>query len=157
MILTEAARNAANPNTGDEMTVEQQNMLREAGRLVLLGEARRVATATLADVSLNEAAKEEVIRRVTKNIPTKDGLLDQATFREAVKEESKAVGAFTASLVGSGRIVGMGAAAPVQLTEAQREAQRLANERQLKESESVFADLMGNEQAARFAAKGRAA
>ena len=158
-LLPEAARHAVDHNkTGDEMTVEQQNMLREAGRLVLHGEARRVALDALSDVSLNESAKEEVIRRVTKAIPTKEGLLDEATFRESVKDEAKAIGAFVASVVGSGRVYGMGAGAPaVQLTEAQREAAEKAEARALKEAENVFADLMGNPVAAAIAAKGRAA
>jgi hypothetical protein len=156
-LLTEAARHAATQNTGDDMTVEQQNVLKEAGRLVLHGEARRVAISALSDISLTESAKEEVIRRVTQAIPTKEGLLDETPFREAVKAEAKAVGAFAATLTGSGQVRFMGAPAPAQVTEAQREEQRLFAERSLKESVDIFADLTGNPTAAKFAAKGRAA
>lgn len=158
LILTEAARTAA-PNTGDSMTTEQLKVLEAAGKLILLGEARRVALEALSDVSLNESAKEEVIRRVTRAIPTKEGLLDEAPFRESVKEEAKAVGAFVASVSGSGnvRYMGGGAPVPVAITEAQREADRLQGERRVRESESIFADLLGAPEAAKFAAKGRAA
>jgi hypothetical protein len=155
MILTESARQAETPK-GDEMTQEQLNQLREASRLVLHESARRVAIETLADVSLIEAGKDQVIADCLANIPTKDGLLDAEAFKTAVKERAKVVGAFIAKLAPAG-VRGMGAAAPVQLTEKELKKQRKAEERRLEESTSVFADLMGNEQAAKIAARGRAA
>jgi hypothetical protein len=159
LALPEAARIAANQNTGDSMTPEQLKVLEAAGKLILLGEARRVALETLSDVSLNESAKEEVIRRVSKAIPTKEGMLDDAPFRESVKEEAKAIGAFVASVSGSGnvRYMGGGGPTPVAITEAQREVDRVAGERRIKESENIFGDLLGDPTAAKFAAKGRAA
>lgn len=159
LILTEAARHAAANNTGDDMTPEQQNQLREAAKLVLHEGARRVATATLADVSLNEAGKQEAIRRCLEKIPTKEGLLDEATFVTAVKEEAKTVGAFMASF-GGNPVRGMGVGygpAPTQLTEAQIEEARKGRERLREAQTDVFTDIMGDKRAGGFAAKGRAA
>lgn len=156
-LLPEAARPAATQSTGDSMTPEQLKVLEAAGKLILLGEARRVALEALSDVSLNESAKEEVIRRVTKAIPTKEGLLDEAPFRESVKDEAKAVGAFAASIAGSGRVTGMGIGGgqPVaRLTEAERKTAREAEKIEIEESEDVYGDLTGNPLAAKFAARG---
>jgi hypothetical protein len=151
MILTESAK----ANTGDEdMTDVERTQLREAAKLILHEGARRKAVETLADVSLTEAGKNEVVRRCLESIPTKDGLLDEAALVERVKAESKAVGAFLASVMPGGvRFMGT---APVQISEADAKAQRKAAKRLQESAEGVFAELMGNPEAAKFAA-GRAA
>jgi hypothetical protein len=158
-IPTEAAEAAATPNTGDNMTEDEKKRLFEAARIVEGDRARRIATSALSDVSLIEAGKTRVIESSIRNLPMKDGVLDEAKLIETVKDEAKREGEYLASLMGSGRVTGMGggAAAPAQLTEAQRESNRLEGERELKESENVYGDLMGNASAAKYAAKGRAA
>ena len=151
MILTESAK----ANTGDEdMTDVERTQLREAAKLILHEGARRKAVETLADVSLTEAGKNEVVRRCLESIPTKDGLLDEAALVERVKAEAKNVGAFIASITPGG-VRGMGTA-PIQITEAEAKAQRKAANRLRESAEGVFAELMGNTEAAKFAA-GRAA
>lgn len=154
-----AARTAATPNTGDEMTEDEKKRLFEAARIVEGDRARRIATAALADVSLIEAGKSRVIESSIRNLPLKDGVLDEAKLIETVKDEAKREGEYLASLIGSGRVTNMGGGftAPAQLTEAQIESNRLAGERRIKESEYIFGDLLGDPTAAKFAAKGRAA
>lgn len=139
------------------MTEAEKQELREAARVVREGRARTIALNALADVSLMEAGKSRVIDLCVRTLPMKDGVLDEAALITTVKEEAKREGAYLASLMGGGRVIGMGATAPVQLTEAQIETQAKASERQLKESVDVFADLTGDKRAAEFAAKGRAA
>ena len=153
MILTESA--TAGKGNEATMTQEQINQLREAGRLALNETARRHAQTVLADVSLADAGKQEAVRRALVNIPTKDGLLDEAAFTESVKAEASAVGAFVASLMPQG-VRGMGAA-PIQMTEKELKAKRKETERLQEARVNVFADIMGDQTAATFAAKGRAA
>lgn len=158
MILTEAARPAATtPNTGDDMTEAEKAELREAARVVREGRARSIAGIALADVSLIEAGKSRVIDSCVRNIPMKDGVLDEPKLIETVKEEAKREGAYLASLMGSGRVTGMGIGGgqPVaRLTEAERKTAREAEKIEIEESEDVYGDLTGNPLAAKFAARG---
>lgn len=135
------------------MTQEQIAQLREAGRMALHETARRAAIDAMADISLAESGKNEVIRRCLSNIPTKDGWLDEAAFREAVKAEAKAVGAFLATLMPQG-VRGMGGA-PVQLTEAEQKAERKALKRLTEAKNDIFAGILGDPVAAKFATEGR--
>lgn len=154
MILTEAARTAANPE-GDEMSEDEKKQLREAVRIVTEDRARRLAESTLRDVTLMEAGKTRVVDTCLRHMPMKDGALDETAFVESVKDEAKREGKYLAELMGTG-VRGMGAA-PVQLSEADEEKQRKAEQRLLESSASVFADIIGDPKAAMFAAKGRAA
>jgi hypothetical protein len=159
LALPEAARIAADP-TGDDMTEAEKTELREAARVVREGRARTIAASALADLSLIEAGKNRVIESSIRNLPmTAAGVLDEAKLIENVKAEAKTEGEYLASLMGSGnvRFMGGGGAAPVAITEAQREADRVAGERRVKESEVIWADLLTDPTAAKFAAKGRAA
>lgn len=153
-ILTEAARNAATSKE-DEMSEQEKQELREAARIVRESRAREIAAKALADVSLIEAGKTRVIENCLRNIPLKDSAVDEEALTEAVKAEAKREGAYLASLMGTG-VRGMGAGAPVQLTEEQAKKQRKEEKRLLEANTAVFADLMGNSKAAEIAARGRA-
>lgn len=156
LILTEGARTAPTQQE-DDMSDAEKAELREAARVVREGRARAIATAALAGISLMEAGKSRVIDLCVRTLPMKDGVLDEAKLTETVTEEAKREGAYLASIVGTG-VRGMGAPAQVvAITEAQRTERAATEERQLKESTSIFADLMGNSKAAVYAAKGRAA
>ena len=102
-----------------------------------------------------EAGKARVVDTCLRHMPMKDGALDETAFVESVKDEAKREGKYLAELMGTG-VRGMGAA-PVQLSEADEEKQRKAEQRLLESSASVFADIIGDPKAAMFAAKGRAA
>ncbi len=127
LILTEAAR-AATPTQEASMDADELKLLRESVARLSGKEMRREAiqegARILRDVSLPDAAKEYVIETVLKEaLPTKDGALDIVKFTEAVNGEAKRFG----SAIGmEPRVTGMGAGAPVQITEAQRTEQAAA-------------------------------
>ncbi len=141
MILTESAASAVSTNpqpNGEEnaMTLEEAKALIQAGIKEAVGplharlaaaDARDDARAILKDIALPEAAKTRIVESVSANPPnTADGTLDVAKFRESVVAAAKAEGEYIASITGGGRVVGMGAAAPVApkvLTEAEKAEQ----------------------------------
>jgi hypothetical protein len=121
LILTEAAR-TANSTQEASMDADELKLLRESVARLSSKEMRREAiqegARILRDVSLPDAAKEYVIETVLKEaLPLKDGALDIAKFTESVNAEARRFG----GAIGAGpRVTGMGAAAPVEITEAQR-------------------------------------
>lgn len=166
MILTEAAR-SANPNTGGaaEMDAAEVNKLIEtavkAAQAPLLerairGDAREAASKILSGVTLHESAKAMIVETVLRDIPTKDGALDETKFAEAVNAEAKRVGAVIAAATGSGRVTGMGAA-PVELSEADQKKLTERAKADEEEAINIFEALGMPADAAKFAAKGRAA
>lgn len=171
MILTESAKqpeqgklfeskqevsdmDAAELTALKESLAAQAETNRKLLERAIRGDAREEAGRILASVSLHEAAKNLIVESVLKNIPTKDGGLDVATFTEAVNAEAKLVGAAFAAATGSGRVTGMGAA-PVEIKpeEAARRASaaKETEERAIK----VFERLGLPRDAAKFAAAGR--
>jgi hypothetical protein len=155
MILTESAK-AAPKEKEDDMSDEEKKELREAARLVREGRARQVAALAISDVSLIEAAKQRVIETCIRNLPmTAAGTLDEAKLTEAVKAGAKAEGEYLATIMPQG-VRGMGGAPVVQqLSEADR-TRRVEEEKSFREAGvSIFSDLMGDPNAAKFAAVGR--
>ncbi len=122
----------------------------------LRGDAREAATKILKDVTLNEAAKQKVIETVLRDIPQKDGNLDEVKFAEAVNAEAKSIGALIAASTGSGRVVGMGSA-PVEIKPEEAARRAAADKASDEEAVSIFESLGLPTDAAKFAAKGRAA
>jgi hypothetical protein len=156
MILTEAAR-SANSQQEASMDAEELKLLRESVARLSGKETRREAiqegARILRDVSLPDAAKEYVIETVLKeSLPMKDGALDVTKFTESVNAEARRFGA----AIGGQRVTGMGVAAPVQLTEAQR-AEQVAREKAEQEmyKESWATLLDGDVKIAESIAKGR--
>ncbi len=166
MFLSEAARTA--PNNSHEGQVEMDeaavNKLIESavakanapliGR-ALRGDATVLANRLLADISLPEAAKQEVIANVLREaLPVIEGTndLDTAKFGALVTAESKRIGALVSSLTGGGRVTGMGAPGePIRTTEAVI----VKPEEVLAKSVKTFMRLGMSEAAATAAAKGR--
>lgn len=159
MILTEAARNAATPPKQEisEMDAAELTKLQESvaaqtaqnARLLeraIRSDARDEATRILKTTTLVEAAKERVIATVTRDyaaIPQVDGQLDVTKFTEAVNLAAKAEGAYVASVSGSGRVTGMGAAAspvvPIDAKEA--ETRKAQGAQRLKEAITAYRNI----------------
>ena len=141
MILTEAAR-AANHTQEASMDADELKLLRESVARLSSKETRREAiqegARILRDVSLPDAAKEYIIESVLKeSLPMKDGVLDLVKFTESVNSEAKRFG----GAIGVGpRVVGMGAAAVVEITEGQRAAQAAAQ----KAEDDVYRESWGH-------------
>jgi hypothetical protein len=175
MFLSEAARSAANlTQEHSDMDAAELKKLQESvatqtainTRLLeraLRGDARVEAARILKTNSLAEPAKERVIEAVTRDfasIPQTDGALDLVKFSEAVNAAAKAEGAYVASLVGSGRVSGMGSPAPAvaaPAVTAQEAATAEADRKRLREAAvRSFTDL-GMPRAAAEAAVGQEA
>jgi len=156
MILTEAA---LPQQENHEMTLQEAQTLINAEvakataplhAQLRESKAREEATRILEGVNLPAVSKTRIIERAVAVLPLKDNALDVEKFRELVVAEAKAEGQYVSQLVGSGKVIGLGAAAPAELTESQREEQRKAEKRRLKEAQrfardedSVFAELTG--------------
>lgn len=178
MILTEAARGAAENSQEVDMTKEEITALVESAvktavaavtqpvqRLTereLRADATVLATRVLSTCTLHEASKQRVIEAAVKTLPkTTDGMLDEAKFAELVTAEAKREGQYVAALTGTGTGVrGMGPGGnvvemdPAKLREAQVAEE--AAEKRFRESENeVFCELMGNPAAAKFAVEGK--
>jgi hypothetical protein len=168
MILTEAAiPPATHTEEASDMDAAELKQLQESvatqtalnARLLeraIRGDAREEAVRILKGTSLHEAAKERVIESVTRDfgaIPVVDGTLDKAKFTEAVNLAAKAEGAYVATISGSGRVVGMGAAPVVEIDAKEADRKKAAGEQRLKESIQAFRDMGMPKDAAERAAK----
>ncbi len=168
MLLTEAAR--GNNNSQEvEMTETDVKKLVESAvtaavapyqRRALKGDAMLAANRVLAPLSLSEAAKVMITENVIRdgdNLPIKEGALDEAKLGELVTLEAKRVGAVLgASFPG---VHGMGAGEPVDITLSKKERKALkeAAEREDEDAIAIFESLGMPSDAAKIAAKGRAA
>jgi hypothetical protein len=160
MILTEAAR-AANQKEENSMDAEEMKLLRESVARLSNRETRRDAiqegARILRDVALPDAAKEYIIETVLKeSLPMKDGALDTAKFTESVNNEAKRFGS---AIGATPRVTGMGAAAPVEITEADRAAAKeaeTANEQRFAEAWGGLIGNTGDKAVLERAMKGRA-
>lgn len=161
--LFESARGGAtrpNPPKESQVTEEEARALREANtaaiaRLGVLearairAEAREFAREQLDAIAeasrLPAAAKSRVLGQVLADVPVAEGELDREAFKTRIVEAATAEATYLGQVVGSGAIRGMGAAAPVEVTEA-------AAATALEES---FRSLGLSETAAKIAAGGR--
>ena len=119
MILTESARRA---NTEEStMNATEKRLLESLVRESLRNKAITEGARLLAAVSLTEGQREYIMDTVMeRSIPTTaDGDLDAKKFREALSAE---LSRFGAALGNRQMVQGMGAGAPVELTEADRAA-----------------------------------
>ena len=151
------------------MSPEEAKKLIEAGvseamkpvrERLLRSDAKEEAERLLADVTLPDQAKRRVVERALQSIPEKDGQFDAEAFGKVVVAEAKDMGAFLASITGSGRVIGMGSA-PV-FTESRElskeDKQRLKEARraekdQRREAVDVFESIMGDRNAAKVAVR----
>jgi hypothetical protein len=167
MILTEAARTNSQGDT--EMNETDVKKLVESAvtaavapyqRRALKGDAMLAANRVLVPLSLNEAVKVMITENVIRdgdNLPMKEGALDETKLGELVTLEAKRVGAVLgASFPG---VHGMGAGEPVDITlsKKERKALREAAEREDEDAIAIFESLGMPSDAAKIAAKGRAA
>jgi len=169
MFLSESARRTGSiPPEEEDVNAQEFQRLQESHnaqvainkRLLeraIKGDARDVAERILKPMSLHEAAKAEVVTNVLRDLPIKDGELDEAKFTEAVNAEAKRIGALAAAISGNGRPFGMGAPAPVVETDPvkAREAEALKAKALREAAVRAYMDLgMPKEAAERAAARG---
>lgn len=156
MILTEAAKTAANQQEAD-MTAEEVQKLVEAGvrKATLPTRAREEAARLLEGVTLPKQAKVRVIETAVATLDV-NADLDIEKFGKVVAEAAKSEGEYLASITGGARILGMGSA-PVAPDPAKLKEARERAEVDIKESERVFMEIGMPENFAKISAKGRAA
>jgi hypothetical protein len=170
MILTESA-NAGNSQEVDMTEAEVTRLIESRTAAItaplharaLRGDAMVEANRVLFPLSLHEAAKQEIITRVLEKpeaFPLTEGALDTKKFEELVMAEARRVAALL-GVVAPATVRGLGIGAPVEIDPkvAAKEAKR---QRKLLEAEEegavdVFQRLGMPEDAAKIAAKGRAA
>jgi hypothetical protein len=165
--LFEAARNgrATTPEGGTNVTEQEAKALREAqaasstelaeaktqlARLqegLAIRDARDLAIATLAPMTMPDATRTRLVETLTISAPMKDGALDREAFATKVTEAAKAELEYLAKVAGAGAIRGMGSSG------------QPAKEPTLEESaaglEQSFRALGLSESGAKIAAAGR--
>jgi hypothetical protein len=166
LFLSESAR-AANQQEVDMTEADVKRLVESATAPLrsraLRGDALVEATRVLSPLNLHEAAKQEIITRVLDKpeaFPLTEGALDTKKFEELVMAEAKRVAALL-GVVAPATVRGLGIAAPVEI-DAKEAAKQAKRERKLREAEEegavdVFQRLGMPEDAAKIAAKGRAA
>ena len=126
----------------DAMALELAR-LKEA---TITARGRELVSATLtADDELLPITRDRLFEAQIKNLPLKDGALDEAALIERVQDAARVEKAYLAATTGSGRITGMGGTARQELTEADVQ-QELAG---------VFGTIGLSESGAALAARGR--
>ncbi len=114
----------------------------------LRGDAVVLANRHLSTMrGLPDASKSRVVEAAIRDLPMKDGALDEAKFGELVLAEAKKEAQYVAQLTGAGNIAGMGPSGPaetdpVKLAEA-RKRQREEDEAFALEEARTFASLTG--------------
>jgi hypothetical protein len=139
------------------MEPNEKRLLESLVKKELRRDAITEGARILSGVSLNEVQREYIMDTVlTKDLPMSElGCLDAIKFRESVSAELTRFGA----AMGTSRlVVGMGAGAPVELTEADR--QRVADQQKAEEVSvrESWAGLLGGNADAKVldrAVKGR--
>lgn len=140
MILTESARRATEEQS--TMNAEEKALLSRLVEKDVRREAIEVGARTLETVSLNEAAKMYIVETVIdRGVPKKDGTLDTEKFTEAIEAETRKFGGAIGALP---RVQDMGAAAPVQITEAQRKEISDREKAAADSYKESWAGLLGN-------------
>jgi len=165
LALAEAARDAGIlPIQEVSMTEAEAKQLIEAAtaplrQRALRGDAREEAARLLRDIELPEAAKTKITERAIASVPTTAaGELDTTKLRECIVAEAKTEADYLASIVGSGKVRGMGSAPAVPAPKPEDIAAREAQAKSEFESDVALFESFGMERtAAEFAAKGRAA
>jgi hypothetical protein len=161
MILTEAAKPANPIQEAASMTAEEVQRLVEAGiRTSRLPEdARQEATRLLETVALKNETKAYIVETVLRGtIPTKEGALDKDALAPLVVAEAQRVGKLIAAESGGAQVRGMGIGAPIPAPKPEEIAAReAASKRELEEDLEIWQSLGLTENAAKHAAKGRAA
>lgn len=160
MILTESARTQPQQEATGMTEAETQKLIEAAvspfRKRAVQADARETANRLLETVTLPPQAKARIIERALGALPlTESGELDASRFNTLIVAEAKAEGEYLEGVLGSGRVFGMGAPAPVdpKLVE-----QRLAEAKRQEEDAIALFESMGMpREAATFAAKGRAA
>jgi hypothetical protein len=153
--LTSLREAAANSKKQEETLTTVTAQLAESNKnlarmqeAMILSEARSIVEGTLAGLNIPDMVKARLLAECAKNPPVKEGTLDKEALVEATKatvvEEMKYIQSITGVTTG-GRVVGVGASDPVELTEADVD----------KDLETAFASYGLSEKGLRTAVNGR--
>ena len=156
LIVTEAARGAETQTQEAAMpfTEEEVRLLRESvaansatTQTLLEAELRRQALVhgakVYGDLEIKDSTKEYLITKVLeRGVPKKGGALDTVKLTESLNAEAKE---FSIAMGSGPRVTGMGAAPVVEITEAQRAAQKAAAEADDKMYQESWASLLGGD------------
>jgi len=160
LVLTESAtRRSQSEQEADEMTAEEIKRLVEAEtrpyrERLLKADAREMGLRILESVALPDRTKRRVVETVVSALDASQPL-NETKLTEAINAAAKEEGEYLASVTGSGRVIGMGAAAAVKPKELKEAKKRAKEER--RDSVDVFESLMGDRKAAKLAVTGRGA
>ena len=114
---------------------------------ILISEADTLVTSKLASVKLPDVTKARLRETVSAKAQAKDGKLDEAAIESALAEAIKAETTYLESIVGKGRITGMGGGTSEE------------SEGNLKEAQDKLADALGvfglSENGVKIAVNGR--
>lgn len=126
--------------------VQDENArLKEA---MALREAKDLVSATLDKFQLPDVTRERLLESLPKSAPMKDGALDVETFRTKIAEAVKAESAYLSSVMGAGRIRGLGGS-------SNDDGEEFDEAKMQGELESAFSEIGLSESGAKIAAKGR--
>ena len=162
LFVSEAARAATTQTQEASMDAEEKLLLQRLVEKDIRRDAITEGVAALAEVELPNQAKMYIVETVVdRGVPKKDGALDSVKLKEAINAEARRFG----GAIGAGpRVTGMGVAPVVEITEAQRAAQkeaRKAEDELYKESWATLLDEQpdaeGKLKLAEIALRGRTA
>lgn len=112
---------------------------------LLVQEAQAFVVGKLEKTKIPDFTKERLTKTLTGQVPVKEGKIDETAFEALITEAVKEEASYIAKIAKQGQVAGMGGHSESggSLEEAD------------KALEEAFADLLGNEEAAKIAAKGR--
>ena len=123
--LWEAARSGQAIKTEEVVEVDENEAqaLRESNasltaeiarmkEAILLAEARQFVAETLGKIDMPDLTRARLAEALGKAPAIKDGALDKDAYAAAIGEAAKTELEYLASVSGSGKVVGMGAATP---------------------------------------------
>lgn len=99
----------------EEVTARNASLEASLGRLqeaLAISQAERMVSERLAAVQMPDVTRTRLAAALASNPPITDGALDRTAFAAQIEETAKAELAYLAEVMPTGRIVGMGAAAP---------------------------------------------
>lgn len=162
MVLTESARRAATHEEVEMTEAEVKAIVESAVKTAveavqkpvslletraLRGDAMVLGNRVMSGLNLHESLKAEALSNVVRDLPVKDGGVDEPKFTELLMAEAKRLAAIQAQLTGGANVVGMGPSGPVEtdpvkLAEA-RKRQREEEAAFEAQEAATFASLTG--------------
>ena len=114
------AENAALKESNTAAEAKYAELETEAARLRegnLLRESQGVVIETLKDIEMPELTRARLTETLAASPPIIDGALDKAAFETRIKEAAKVEIDYLASIVGSGKVKGLGDSGPADTSD----------------------------------------